>query len=109
MRAARLHELGGVPRVDDVDAPEGPNVVAVAAAGLNPVDVAIGSGRFYGGSPQTPYVGGSGAGGHPPRRPGGLVRAEGGAAPPGGGAPGATVEIPGGSRAPPPPPRGAAG
>jgi NADPH:quinone reductase-like Zn-dependent oxidoreductase len=56
MRAARLHELGGVPQVDDVDAPEGPNVVAVIAAGLNPVDVAIGNGRFYGGTPERPYV-----------------------------------------------------
>jgi NADPH:quinone reductase len=59
MRAARLHELGGTPRVDEVDAPEGANVVAVAAAALNPVDIAIGSGRFYGGSPETPYVVGS--------------------------------------------------
>jgi len=59
MRAARLHELGGVPQVDDVDAPEGSNVVAVSAAALNPVDVSIGSGRFYGGSPDTPYVVGS--------------------------------------------------
>ena len=56
MRAARLHELGGTPRIDEVDAPEGSNVIAVTAAGLNPVDVAIGSGRFYGGSPPTPYV-----------------------------------------------------
>ena len=61
-----MHELGGVPLVDDVDAPEGPNVVAVAAAGLNPVDVAIGSGRFYGGSPETPYVIGSEAVGKAP-------------------------------------------
>ena len=59
MRAARLHELGGTPSVDEIDAPEGPSVVAVAAAGLNPVDIAIGNGRFYGGSPQTPYVIGS--------------------------------------------------
>jgi NADPH:quinone reductase-like Zn-dependent oxidoreductase len=59
MRAARQHELGGTPRVDEIDAPEGPSVVAVAAAGLNPVDIAIGNGRFYGGSPQTPYVIGS--------------------------------------------------
>lgn len=59
MRAARLHELGGTPRIDEIDAPEGPNVIAVTAAGLNPVDAAIGSGRFYGGSPQTPYVVGS--------------------------------------------------
>lgn len=63
VRAARLHEIGGVPQVDDVDAPEGPNVVAVAAAALNPVDIAIGTGRFYGGSPDPPYVvGGEGVG-----------------------------------------------
>jgi len=66
VRAARLHALGGVPSVDDVGAPEGPNVVAVVAAGLNPVDVAIGSGRFYGGSPETPYVIGSEAVGTAP-------------------------------------------
>lgn len=59
MRAARLHELGGVPQVEDVDAPEGSRVVAVAAAGLNPVDISIGTGRFYGGSPELPYVVGS--------------------------------------------------
>jgi NADPH2:quinone reductase len=59
MRAARLHELGGVPQVDEVDAPEGPHVVAVSSAALNPVDISIGSGRFYGGSPATPYVIGS--------------------------------------------------
>ena len=59
MKAARLHEIGGVPRVDDVDAPEGSNVAAVALAGLNPVDISKGSGRFYGGSPETPYVVGS--------------------------------------------------
>ncbi len=68
MRAARLHELGGTPRVDEVGAPEGPNVIAVAAAGLNPVDIAIGSGRFYGGSPQTPYAIGSEAVGATPDR-----------------------------------------
>ena len=59
MRAARLHELGGVPRVDEVDAPEGPNVVAVSGSALNPVDISTGSGRFYGGTPDIPYVVGS--------------------------------------------------
>jgi NADPH:quinone reductase-like Zn-dependent oxidoreductase len=59
VRAARLHEIGGTPQLDAVDAPSGPNVVAVAAAALNPVDIAIGTGRFYGGSPPTPYVIGS--------------------------------------------------
>jgi NADPH2:quinone reductase len=59
MRAARLHELGGVPRVDEVDVPAGSHVAAVTTAALNPVDIATGSGRFYGGSPETPYVVGS--------------------------------------------------
>jgi NADPH:quinone reductase-like Zn-dependent oxidoreductase len=59
MRAARLHELGGVPRVDEVEAPEGPNVVAVSASALNPVDISTASGRFYGGTPELPYVVGS--------------------------------------------------
>jgi NADPH2:quinone reductase len=59
MRAVRLHELGGTPRIDEIAAPEGANVIAVTAAGLNPVDIAIGNGRFYGGSPPTPYVIGS--------------------------------------------------
>src|SRR5206468_4012219 len=66
MRAARLHELGGVPQVDDLDSPEGANVVAVSAAALNPVDIAIGSGRFYGGTPELPYVVGSEAVGTAP-------------------------------------------
>jgi NADPH2:quinone reductase len=57
--AARLHELGGAPRVDEVDAPAGSHVVEVAAAALNPVDIAIGTGRFYGGTPERPYVIGS--------------------------------------------------
>jgi NADPH:quinone reductase-like Zn-dependent oxidoreductase len=56
MRAARLHELGGIPQIDDVDAPEGAHVVAVAAAGLNPLDIAIANGRFYGGTPDPPYI-----------------------------------------------------
>jgi NADPH2:quinone reductase len=59
MRAARLHELGGVPRVEEIDPPESPSPIAVSAAALNPVDVSIATGRFYGGSPPTPYVIGS--------------------------------------------------
>jgi NADPH:quinone reductase-like Zn-dependent oxidoreductase len=59
VRAARLHELGGTPRVEDVAEPEGASVAHVTAAALNPVDIAIGTGRFYGGSPDPPYVIGS--------------------------------------------------
>ena len=59
MRAARLHELGGTPRVDEIDEPVEAPVLEVTAAALNPVDIAIGNGRFYGGSPEPPYVIGS--------------------------------------------------
>jgi NADPH:quinone reductase-like Zn-dependent oxidoreductase len=59
VRAARLHELGGAPRVDEIDEPGEGRVLAVTTAALNPVDIAIGNGRFYGGSPEPPYVIGS--------------------------------------------------
>jgi NADPH2:quinone reductase len=58
MRAARLHEIGGVPQVDEIDPPAG-DAIEVVAVPLNPIDIAIGAGRFYGGSPDTPYVIGS--------------------------------------------------
>ena len=59
MRAARLHALGGTPQVDEVDEPAGAGVAEVTVAPLNPLDVSIGTGRFYGGSPDPPYVIGS--------------------------------------------------
>lgn len=66
MRAARVHELGTPPGSDEVEPPERTNGTAlleVAAVALNPLDVAIGAGRFYGGSPPLPYVPGSEAAG----------------------------------------------
>jgi NADPH:quinone reductase-like Zn-dependent oxidoreductase len=59
VRAARLHEIGGDPRVDEIDAPEGDGLVRISTSTLNPIDLSIGNGRFYGGSPPTPYVIGS--------------------------------------------------
>lgn len=60
MRAAVLRELGGLPAVEDWPEPQaaggGQTVVQVLAAGLNPIDVSTGSGTFYGGSPDLPYV-----------------------------------------------------
>jgi NADPH2:quinone reductase len=59
MRAAILREYGGVPEVGEFDEPsadEGEAVVEVLAAGLNPVDLSIASGKFYGGSPPLPYA-----------------------------------------------------
>lgn len=59
MKAARLHKLGGVPQIDEIPAPEGPGLVQVASVSLNPIDISIANGRFYGGTPPLPYVIGS--------------------------------------------------
>ena len=62
MRAARIPAIGQPPELVEVPAPErspGQALLAMEAVGLNPVDVATASGRFYGGSPPTPYVAGS--------------------------------------------------
>jgi NADPH:quinone reductase-like Zn-dependent oxidoreductase len=56
VRAARLHEIGGTPRVDSVEEPAGGAVAQVTAAPLNPLDVSKGTGRFHGGSLDPPYV-----------------------------------------------------
>jgi NADPH:quinone reductase-like Zn-dependent oxidoreductase len=58
MRAARLHKLGGAPQVDEIDPPAG-ETLDIVTVPLNPVDIAIGTGTFYGGSPDPPYVIGS--------------------------------------------------
>jgi NADPH:quinone reductase-like Zn-dependent oxidoreductase len=61
MRAAVLREYG-VPEPGEFDEPpepeEGQAVVEVLAAGVNPVDVAIASGKFYAGKPPLPSVAG---------------------------------------------------
>lgn len=62
MRAARIPELGELPRIEEMDAPkraDGQLLAAPTAVPLNPVDIATGTGRFYGGSPPTPYTPGS--------------------------------------------------
>jgi NADPH2:quinone reductase len=62
MRAALLTELGRPPEPTDVDAPEpgeGEVLVEVLATPLNPIDIAVGAGRFYGGHPELPYVPGN--------------------------------------------------
>jgi NADPH:quinone reductase len=61
MRAAVIHELGATPVVEARDEPvrgEGQALVETAAAGVNPVDLAIGAGLFYGGHPPVPFVAG---------------------------------------------------
>ena len=65
MRAAVVERYGEPPVVRQVDEPksDGANLVEVSAAPLNPVDLSVASGKFYAGSPPTPYVpGGEGVG-----------------------------------------------
>ncbi|MGH3033676.1 MAG: quinone oxidoreductase family protein [Gaiellaceae bacterium] len=59
MRAAVVSELGRVPEAREVPDPapgEGEMLMEVLAAPINPIDVAVGAGRFYGGHPELPYV-----------------------------------------------------
>jgi len=65
MRAAVIERYGEPPVLREVPEPkaDGASLVEVTAAALNPVDISIASGKFYAGSPPTPYVpGGEGIG-----------------------------------------------
>ena len=53
MRAAQIFELKTPPRPVEVDRP--PVGVSIEAVALNPLDIAVGSGVFYGGHPPFPY------------------------------------------------------
>jgi NADPH:quinone reductase-like Zn-dependent oxidoreductase len=62
VRAAIIEQVGNSPRVIEVKEPErgpGMTVIQVAAASINPLDLAIASGRYYGGPPDIPYVPGT--------------------------------------------------
>jgi len=62
MKAAVLHAFGEAPVVEEYAEPTagaGQEVVEVVAAGINPVDLLIASGRFYGPTPQLPAPVGS--------------------------------------------------
>jgi NADPH:quinone reductase len=59
VRAALITEIGLPPEVGarpEPSAAEGEVVLEVVAAPLNPLDVAVAAGRFYGGHPALPYV-----------------------------------------------------
>ena len=53
MRAAQVAELGKPPEAVDID---GGGPIAIVAVALNPLDVGVAAGRFYGGHPPLPYV-----------------------------------------------------
>ena len=68
MRAAEIAELKQPPRPVDADDVDGLEILAVS---LNPLDLAVANGVFYGGHPPLPYVPGCEAVGR--RSDGGLV------------------------------------
>jgi NADPH:quinone reductase len=62
MKAARIEEIGGSVALREIDPPRrepGQALIAPRAVPLNPIDIATALGRFYGGSPPTPYTAGS--------------------------------------------------
>src|SRR3954470_536878 len=61
MLAARIHELGAEPVVEQADEPaprDGGLLVELGAASINPVDLTISRGAFYMPTPPRPYVAG---------------------------------------------------
>jgi NADPH2:quinone reductase len=59
MRAALVEQTGQPPVVGEVTEPqrgEGQALVQVTAAAINPVDISISLGKWYGGTPEVPYV-----------------------------------------------------
>jgi NADPH2:quinone reductase len=59
MRAALVEQIGQAPVVGEVAEPqrgEGQALVQVTAAAINPVDISMSLGKFYGGVPEVPYV-----------------------------------------------------
>jgi NADPH2:quinone reductase len=53
VRGARVRELGRAPELVEV---EGDGPIEILAVALNPLDLAVAAGRFYGGHPPLPYV-----------------------------------------------------
>jgi NADPH:quinone reductase-like Zn-dependent oxidoreductase len=62
VKAALIREIGGLPEVGDADSPqrdEDRALVEVHAVSLNPIDIALATGKHYLGPPKTPYIPGS--------------------------------------------------
>jgi NADPH2:quinone reductase len=51
-----ISELGGVPELADRPEPSGEAIYEVSAVSLNPIDVNVGAGRYFGGHPEFPYI-----------------------------------------------------
>jgi len=62
VKAALIREIGGLPELAEADAPtrdSGRALVEIHAVSLNPIDIALATGKHYLGPPKTPYVPGS--------------------------------------------------
>ena len=62
MKAALIREIGGGPELAEAEAPardSGRALVEIHAVSLNPIDIALASGKHYLGPPKTPYIPGS--------------------------------------------------
>ena len=56
MRAAVIGELGGMPEVTERSEPEGEAIYEISAVSLNPIDINVAAGRYFGGHPELPFV-----------------------------------------------------
>ena len=56
MRAAVISELGAPPTLTDRPDPTGETIYEISAVSLNPIDINVGAGRFFGGHPELPFI-----------------------------------------------------
>jgi NADPH2:quinone reductase len=56
MNAAVIRELGQLPELADRPEPSGAAIYEISAVPLNPIDVNVGAGRYFGGHPELPYI-----------------------------------------------------
>ncbi len=56
MKAAVIRTLGQPPELAERPEPSGEAVYQISAVALNPIDINVGLGRYFGGHPELPYV-----------------------------------------------------
>jgi NADPH2:quinone reductase len=56
VRAAVISELGRPPELADRAEPSGEAIYHVSAVSLNPIDINVSAGRYFGGHPDLPYI-----------------------------------------------------
>jgi NADPH2:quinone reductase len=56
MKAAMINELGSPPELADRPDPSEDAIYEISAVSLNPIDINVGAGRYFGGHPELPFV-----------------------------------------------------